>query len=44
MRDPKRIRKFWEFMCNALGDMANNGRDPFFPEEDVNNYTGGVKH
>ena len=46
--------RFGQFMCNALGDMASNGRDPFFPEEDemiefieeyVSNYfTGGVKH
>ena len=26
--------RFGQLMCNVLGDMAGNGRDPFFPEED----------
>lgn len=26
--------RFGQLMCNALGEMAGNGRDPFFPEED----------
>ena len=26
--------RFGQLMCNLLGDMAGNGRDPFFPEED----------
>lgn len=26
--------RFGQLMCNALGEMASNGRDPFFPEED----------
>ena len=25
--------RFGQLMCNVLGEMANEGRDPFFPEE-----------
>lgn len=27
-------QRFGQLMCNILGDMQSNGRDPFFPEED----------
>lgn len=27
-------QRFGQLMCNILGDMQMNGRDPFFPEED----------
>lgn len=26
--------RFGQLMCNALGEMAAQGTDPFFPEED----------
>ena len=26
--------RFGQLMMNVLGDMAGNGRDPFFPEEE----------
>ena len=26
--------RFGQLMCNVLGQMAGEGRDPFFPEED----------
>ena len=26
--------RFGQLMMNALGEMANTGRDPFFPEDD----------
>lgn len=26
--------RFGQLMCNALGEMAAKGTDPFFPEED----------
>ena len=25
--------RFGQFMCNVLGQMGADGRDPFFPEE-----------
>lgn len=42
--------RFGQLMCNALGEMAAKGTDPFFPEEDkmiefIENYckkTGGI--
>jgi len=26
--------RFGQFICNTFGQMAADGRDPFFPEED----------
>lgn len=26
--------RFGQFICNTFGQMASDGRDPFFPEED----------
>ena len=26
--------RFGQLMCNVFGQMASEGRDPFFPEED----------
>ena len=27
--------RFGQMICNVFGEMASNGIDPFFPEEDV---------
>ena len=27
--------RFGQMICNVMGEMASNGIDPFFPEEDV---------
>ena len=40
--------RFGQLMMNVLGDMAGNGRDPFFPEEEemlnyFKKYFGGNK-
>lgn len=40
--------RFGQLMMNVLGDMARNGRDPFFPEEEemlnyFKKYFGGNK-
>ena len=40
--------KFGQLMMHVLGDMAGNGRDPFFPEEEemlnyFKKYFGGNK-
>ena len=39
--------RFGQLMCNALGEMAANGTDPFFPEEDkmiefIENYCANI--